>query len=303
MRLRAGLLTAGILLGTIVQVLLGDVASVAATQEEELQKQAEEARRAMEVFLRRQKVFVREGEVFLDFTTLYIRDTQSQVNPGTTPGTQFSSKLNFRSVDTSLILRYGLLDALEMNVTVPFVYAQRDTDLGATTVTLEDKGIGDMRAGFKYQILYEEDSVTDLIVDVFGQAPTGTGPLLGTEQWNVGGGLTFLKTIDPVVFFGRLGYAELLGRDGRSPRYQVSYLAGLGFSLNDRVSLNMQVNGAVVERGLFNGQALNSQDIINLQFSTTVRVTRQLYIEPLVQFGISDDAPDVVTGLTFPYQF
>jgi hypothetical protein len=41
-----------------------------------------------------------------------------------------------------------------------------------------------------------------VVLSVEGQAPTGDEPLLGREQWNLGGSIALIKTIDPVVIFG-----------------------------------------------------------------------------------------------------
>jgi hypothetical protein len=44
-------------------------------------------------------------------------------------------------------------------------------------------------------------------------------------------------------------------------------------------------------------------DIISLQFSVTTLVTRRLFIEPVVNVGLSKDAPDAVVGLNVLYRF
>ncbi len=116
-----------------------------------------------------------------------------------------------------------------------------------------------------------------------------------------GGGITLVKTLDPVVFFGRVGYTHRFG----DPGDVFSASLGMGFSLNDRVSYNMQVLGAFVDRPDSDETALGGDsglEIISLQFAVTVLVTRRLFVEPVVNFGLSDDAVDVIVGINMPFQ-
>ena len=53
-----------------------------------------------------------------------------------------------------------------------------------------------------------------------------------------------LKTIDPVVFFGRIGYVNNFASQSRNLGNIFEYRLGMGFSLNDKVSFNMQLTGA-----------------------------------------------------------
>jgi hypothetical protein len=47
----------------------------------------------------------------------------------------------------------------------------------------------------------------------------------------------------------------------------------------------------------------SSLEIFSLQFGVTVLVTRRLFVEPVVNFGLTDDAVDVVVGVNIPFQF
>jgi hypothetical protein len=117
--------------------------------------------------------------------------------------------------------------------------------------------------------------------------------------------VTLVKTLDPVVFFGRLGYRATLEREGRNPGDEIAYQLGMGFSLNERVSFKMQVGGAVVGRTELNGRDIpgSSLDIISLLFGVTTRATRHLFVEPVVSLGLTEDAPDVVAGINLVYQY
>jgi hypothetical protein len=77
----------------------------------------------------------------------------------------------------------------------------------------------------------------------------------------VGGGVALVKTLDPVVFFGRLGYSATLERQGRDPGDQLFYVLGMGYSLNERVSFNMRVGGALVGRTAVDGQEIPGSNL------------------------------------------
>ena len=54
-----------------------------------------------------------------------------------------------------------------------------------------------------------------MTLNVNAKSDTGdTDRGLGTGQWDVGTGVSLVKTIDPVVFFGSLGYTWTLEQEG-----------------------------------------------------------------------------------------
>jgi hypothetical protein len=289
--------------GCLALLCSGALQPICAQQtEEELQKEAEEARRALEIFLREQRVIFRRGELALELDTFYSEDTRDQFIR-TISGGAALARFTTRTVTTSLIPRFGLLDRLELDLELPFGHAEQETDLGVTRLRREDSGLGDVEGRLRYQLWYELGARPDLIVDLTVKSRTGEEPLLGTGHWNVGGGVSLVKTLDPVVFFGSLGYAATLARAGRNPGDQISYQLGMGYSFNDRVSYDMRVSGTVVGRTTLDGRAVprSSLDIITLQFGVTVRATRRLFVEPVVAFGLTNDAPDVIVGVSLPF--
>ena len=277
-------------------------AAPAATAEDS-EKEAEETRRAMEVFLREQLVLSRRGELSLEFDTFYSTGTRNQFirSDGSVA---FIERTN-QTVTTTFIPRYGIIDGLELDLAIPFGYAKQEIDFGVARTSTDDFGLGDIAGRLRYQLWSEFGARPALILELEGKSRTRSAPLLGTDNWNVGGGVTLVKTLDPVVFFGRLGYTATLEREGRDPGDQIRYQLGMGFSLNDRVSFKMQVDGAAVGRAKLNGREIpgSGLNIISLLFGVTTRATRYLFVEPVVSIGLTDDTPDVVAGFDLVYQF
>ena len=122
-----------------------------------------------------------------------------------------------------------------------------------------------------------------------------------------GQGVSLVKTIDPVVLFGSLGYTWTLGTleleaGDFDAGNQILYSLGMGFSLNDRVSFSMAMAGAAIRRTEINGNEISGSglDINSLQFTTTVQLAKRMYLEPFVGFGLTDEASDFLVGINVP---
>jgi hypothetical protein len=281
---------------------------------EDVRREAEEARRLRDLFLRNQSVFIRKGELMLELNTFYNTDTDIDFVSVGTGATVVKTTRRF--FDTTVVARYGLLtDGLELDIFAPvFVHAEQENDFGVARNRIVEDGFGDIRAALRYQVWYERGARPSLIIDVEGKSRTGGSGLIGTGNWNAGGGVTLLKTLDPVVLFGRIGYSYTFASKTLDLGNSIDYRIGLGFSLNDKVSFNIQLTGAYIGRSkveavapsggiggiLLAGRTL---EIANLLFTTTVLITDRLFIEPVVGIGITEQAFDGIFGIRLPYRF
>ncbi len=286
-------------------------------------KEAEEAKRELDQFLRAQKLLFKPGEVQLEFGANYAHDTAVG---------SFANKIRFRSASANFLMRYGLAEDLEFNFAVPLVYTEVERDAGvlgqirvgstettATTTVFPPTrqagvGLGDIDWALRYAAIHEKGAIPEVTLNVHAKSDTGDADrFLGTGFWNVGTGVSLVKTIDPVVFFGSLGYTWTLEEEdvdlGMSisgdvdPGDQILYSIGMGFSLNDRVSFSMAMAGAAIRRSEVNGREISGSglDINSLQFTTTVQLAKRVYVEPVVGFGLTDDAADFIVGINVPF--
>ena len=284
--------------------------------EENRQKEAEEAKRLTELFLRNQSVFIRKGEFMVELNSFYNRNSRTTFVP--VGGGVAIAQETRRFFDTTIIGRYGLLtDGLEVDLIVPaFIHAEQVADFGVVRTSQEKDGVGDIGAALRYQAWYERGARPALVLDVTGKSRTGDTGLTGTGTWSMGGGITLLKSIDPVVFFGRLGYVYNFASQTRDLGNIIDYRFGMGFSLNDRVSFNIQFTGAyvgpseIVGTGLAPGAAgfgplvFNARhvEIMNLVFTATIIVTKHFLVEPMVGVALTDESFTII-GLRLPYRF
>jgi len=272
-----------------------------AQTQEELRQQAEEAERALDVLLRDQAVLFRQGELEFEVGALYASDRRSDVRVRG----GFIPAVESRTAGLTFTGRYGITSRLLFNITAPYpVYTERKLVGFPNSARDDDLGLGDASAGLSYQLLVERGARPAVALNLDAKSDTGKG-LLGSGDWSVSGGSTLVKTIDPVVFFGGLGYTKTFEQNGIDNGDEISYLSGIAFSLNDRVSISAQVNGATVKATEINSEEVDdsSLDILSLQLGTTALVGNSLFIEPLVNIGLTDDASDAAVGLNFVYQF
>lgn len=278
-------------------------------------KEAEEAKRELDQFLRAQKLLFKPGEVQLELGISYDKEAEtSHVNP-------LGPVFTFRSASANFLIRYGLAEDLEFNFAVPLVYRERELDIRPVTLTAQgttifpsftreaDVGLGDISWALRYAAIHEEGAIPEVTLNVNAKSDTGDEHrALGTGDWNVGTGVSLVKTIDPVVLFGSLGYTWTLGtleveEIDLDPGDQILYSLGMGFSLNDRVSFSMAMAGAAIRRTEENGREISGSglDVNSLQFTTTVQLAKRVYLEPFVGFGLTDETSDFLVGINVPF--
>jgi hypothetical protein len=285
--------------------------------EEDREMEAEEAQRLTELFLRNQSVFIRRGELMVELNTFYYRNSRQEflTIPG---GGALTTNTTTKFIDNTMIARYGLLtDGLELDLIVPFwIHGEVKTDFGIAQSDTTKEGFGDLAAALRYEVWYEQGNRPSLILDISGKSRTGGTGLTGTGTWNMGGGITLLKTIDPVVFFGRIGYVNNFASETRNLGNIFEYRLGMGFSLNDKVSFNMQLTGSQIQPSTVMGVdatgvngpvsptilSVKRLELMNLLFTTTVIITRRFSIEPVVGVPLTNQSFSFV-GIRIPYRF
>lgn len=281
----------------------GRAEAVDAEPEPTQEELAREAERALDMFLRDQKVLFRQGETEFEFSIANSADTQTNVSVGAATVPRLSSYVS----TLSLLARYALFDEAEINILLPFRFSERDIDflfiepipgLG----DLRESGIGDVQIGLRGQLLREEGRRPDMAVSLSYKADTGDG-LNGSGDQSVSAKLTFVKTIDPVIFFLDFGYELTFEQDGIDRGDPIFFRFGTGFSLNDRVSYNLQFIAQRSEETSIDGVGLEGSrsKIGSLQLGVTTQMTRNVFVEPFVNVGLTDDATDMVFGVSVPF--
>jgi hypothetical protein len=229
------------------------------------------------------------------------------------------------TVTNSFDVQYGLRDNLTLNASLPLV-AKADVANDRSTA-----GLGDVSFGARWEPFPLERGKMPLIL--FGTLSTKTGdspyeinPLYdlatGKGYYSIGGGASTRKFIDPIVLFGSFsmsyGFKESginQKRSGRTitdfdPGVTGGIALGFAYSLNYDVSLTMSYQQSFSSRSEFtfapqgeDGATYSrsaDQTSASMNMSLGVRVSPKTIVNGSVGFGLTEDAPDVSLGLSFP---
>jgi hypothetical protein len=143
-------------------------------------------------------------------------------------------------------------------------------------------------------------------------APTGNprNPLTlsdsgtGLGAWSFSSDILMIKSIDPLVTFWGLGYRTFLednyvGNDIRIGD-SIQYTFGMGFGVNEKVTLSSVLIGAYVLDTKVNSTRISGSagDIISLRFAATILKECKI-VEPFITFGLTERATDTSLGIVW----
>lgn len=286
-----------------------------------------EAATAQEVSLRNERVLLKRNQLTAELGLFYTKSDQEDFRlvpsdggillpdpPVPTP-----AQVEQDSFASTYTLRYGLINDLQLFTSIPLFYQTNTTDIGgngeisgqrSNRTTLE---WGNVSVGLRYALIKEDRGYPDVIPTIVGQIPTGRNAA------SVGGGVAFVKSLDPAVLFANFNYRHAFLDGGAVdlarmlPEAKDSFDAtfGYAFALNDTLTLNGSVSGFFTRRTKFEstiaGQDvrgfLSSQERLSLQLGLTSLLTENLYIEPSVSFGLTGTGSNAAVGVSIPYTF
>ncbi|MEO9281301.1 transporter [Acinetobacter sp. WA-87] len=272
----------------------------------------------------RQYSLIKKGVIssYYDLDYTYYRDTRIDLALSDN-----SSQLNRLRVEedanhtltNSFTFQYGVLDNLTLSATVPFV---------AKSEIIKDKttaGLGDISLGARWEPFPLKQGRLPLVL--FGSVSTKTGDSpyeigidelsTGKGYYSVGVGASTRKYIDPVVLFAsasaNYGFKESGLNQARGSRNLTSFDPGIsgGFSFGFAYSFNYDVSLTMSYQQSFNmnaefqfdnGDSYKSPDQSSgmLSFALGVRVSPDTIVNGTVGIGLTEDAPDISLGLSFP---
>jgi len=256
---------------------------------------------AEDVFLRGQKVLLGRGEVAVDIGEFYSRGDVTQLAAvGSQVGLATIRQTGFT---TFLSARVGIFNETEAFVSSIFRNLNSDVLIGNDKVAEDHLSeFGDIRLGVRHTFLTEGPGRPNVIATIFGHLPTGH------TSYAVGGGVSLVKSFDPVVLFATANYRHTFSRDFTDvtrlePEARFDITLGYALALNDTLTISTSVSGVFSGESTFTNATLLRQDIYSLQLGLTSWLGRGLYIEPSVSFGLSGPGNSVAFGITLPYTF
>ncbi|MGR0481107.1 MAG: transporter [Candidatus Electronema sp. V4] len=255
-----------------------------------------------QIFLRESAVLLKPGEKEVDVALSYTRDEYANMRS--------------RQWSIPLSLRFGLTTKLEGTVELPLGWSQREV-LAADSVSKNDAaGIGDIGAGLKYIFKQQDKEWPDIIGSFSFNAPTGDGasPIdsndisVSSGYWQTSTSLNLVKAYDPAVLFGGIGWShafkETIDGINLAPGDSFNYSFGMGFSINDQITMSSQLLGVYQTETEMNDAEIigSSREPMSLQTGFTYRISKGRYLEPAVIFGLNNDASDVALMLSYTHK-
>lgn len=248
--------------------------------------------------------------------------------------------------------RIGLTPRLQVYFDTPFLYRNTSyfsggaggsgTALSEASVT-RSPDVGDVNIGAYYQLAAETAAHPDVVANVALKFPTGRDPYgikivqpdpgnsnlqvpqalpTGNGVYTLFGGLSILKTVDPVIVFANAGVYHNFARSfddistdpnsvipGRVDlRNSFEWGAGLALALNDRMALTFSFSQLLAQAARTQEQGQPWQTIVGSDANSTVFNTGLSYalgahttMVANLGIGITPDAPNVQLTLKFPF--
>jgi hypothetical protein len=123
----------------------------------------------------------------------------------------------------------------------------------------------------------------------------------------VAGGLSLVKSFDPIVLFGSVEYRHAFSPDLDDlhllePEDAIGATLGYAFAVNDELTLSTAVSGLFSWETEFSNHLVLESD---QEFSMRLGLTRATgwgpYFEPSVTWGLNDAGNFVILGLSMPW--
>jgi hypothetical protein len=259
-----------------------------------------------------------------------------------------------------LTTRYGVSPRLTLSLDVPYLARQTSYfqgGAGGSAATTQDEttdghGIGDINLSANYKLFTEGTNRPDTVLTLGVTAPTGLAPYgikweipgtvdsndnstsgkfavpirqpTGNGVWQGTLGITAVKTIDPAIVFGNIGYIHSFSRSFSdintdpqvvtpgSVKLGDSYYfgAGVAFAFNDRTSLSLSFSDKISAEGSIRstGQAWtrvvgSGANAATFNMGVTYALTPHTTLVTMLGVGLTPDAPNYTLNFKIPYMF
>jgi len=258
------------------------------------------------------------------------------------------------TVNYNFAARWGVSPRLSLNLDVPYiarktVYQKGGAGGAAAAIAQEETdgaGLGDISASANWKLFGERGPWPETVLNVGVTAPTGQEPYgipwrvlerdaddfirfavpeeqpTGNGLWQATVGLSAVKTTDPAILFGNIGYARSFARDfadldnnpatvnpGRVRLGDAYYFgAGLAFAFNERTSLSISFSDRLNARartrydgGDWSKLIGSDANAATMSLGVTHAMTPSATFVGVLGIGLTPDAPDFNLTVKVPY--
>lgn len=248
-----------------------------------------------------------------------------------------ADKVTREVVTGAATFRYGLMNRLQLETRIPYVY-RHDRELigvGAPNETernVENHHLGDVEASLVWQAYLGSDSMPAVLLRVRGRTHTGRDPFTipteeipignnatrrgladvptGNGYYSVAPGFTLVWRMDPVVLFAGANYSLNLSRTiegvGRlNPGDNWEAFLGLNFAVSERLGINMAFFdsgfSALEVDGVKRRNTAFNSGVLSIGTSILLSPKQTLLIS--AGKGLTKESPDFQFTMSFPMTF
>ena len=258
------------------------------------------------------------------------------------------------TVTASVAARWGVSPRLTLNAEVPWIERrtvyQKGGAGGSAAAIAEERshggGIGDVTVSANFKLISEKPRWPETVLTAGITAPTGREPYgidwvvierddddfirfavpgkqpTGNGVWQGNVGLSMVKTADPAILFGNIGYIRSLRgsfddldsnpdtvNPGDVQLGQAWYAgAGVAFAFNERTSLSLSWSGRFSARARTRYPGTDWVKVIGsdansstLNLGVTYAINQRSTLVTQLAVGMSPDAPDYALTIKIPY--
>jgi len=206
---------------------------------------------------------------------------------------EFSLRINYH---------IGLPKGIEAFLSIPaFVEEKIEQDQFERKESKDSKfSVGDLLFGSKFILFRGNGSALDII----GSLEIGI-PIREESHWFTTAGLTMLKSCDPVMVYTGLSYTYLFEKDKIQLGEIIGYNFGMAFMVNDKITLGEQIIGSYQAKTEIESEKIlfSESEPMMLRSSLTYAFNKNVFLEPSVNFGLNDEANDVLFNLLYNRRF
>jgi Putative MetA-pathway of phenol degradation len=258
------------------------------------------------------------------------------------------------TLNYNLAARWGVSPNLTLNLDVPYiarktVYQKGGAGGAAASIAQEEttgNGLGDITASANYRLLAEQGSRPETVLNFGVTMPTGQEPYgipwtvlerddddfirfavpdeqpTGNGAWQASIGVSAVKTSDPAILFGNIGYtysfeASFDDIDNNPDTVNPGdvklgnsfyFGGGVAFAFNERTSFSMSLSNRLSARAQTRGEGTPWNKVIGsdansamFNLGVTYALNPNATMVGLLGIGLTPDAPDFSLGFRVPY--
>jgi len=313
--------------GAVAALLFAASVGIAHSQEE---RRKEELKQRITTITKSGGILLRQGQFEIEPSYTYAFFSANEMSlsgfailPVIVVGEIELLELQRNILIPSLALRVGLTNTLQIEAKAPIRY-QYDiiTEKERAEETKEDFHVGDVEAAVFWHFLEERGRRPDMILGARVSFPTGQSPFglepdeipTGTGYYGLKSSLTMVKSVDPTVVYGNIAYTVNFARRQQgldtNPGDTIEYAVGSALALSGSLSANFTLEQRLTMRTKVTipdvggvkvpGSFLNQT---SLRVGLVYMFTDRFFFDFSVSGGLSEDAADIIVGVSLPYRF